>query len=142
MKSFMLVLFALPLASLSADEVRLEWMSQGFFNKTRYYAPKGAKLLTEKPKEIIKAPEGLVNPQYALLEAGPDGSRTSVGLILDQRSPKEAHMWLDANGDGDLTNDPEVKWEPGIRKSGETEIISWQGESKISVNYPDSQKPI
>ncbi|WP_395749219.1 redoxin domain-containing protein [Prosthecobacter sp.] len=142
MKSLLLVLCALPLAPVLADnnEVRLDWMTEGFFNTSRYYSPKVTTFLSEKPAQIVKAPEGLMNPQYVLLETGPKSTRKLLGLILDQRSPKEAHMWLDANGDGDLTNDPEVKWEPSVRGSGEKESISWHGEAKVQVQYPDSKQ--
>jgi thiol-disulfide isomerase/thioredoxin len=138
MKSFMLVLCALPLAPILAEEVRLEWMSEGFFNKSHYYAPKVTTFLQEKPAQIVKAPEGLVNPQYVLLETGPKSERKLLGLVLDQRAPKEAQMWVDANGDGDLTNDPAVKWEPSVRGSGDKESISWHGEAKVQIKYPDA----
>ena len=138
MKSFIPLFCALFLAPAMADEVRLEWMPQGFFGKTRYYMPKGVKLLGEKPSQILKAPEGLVNPQYALLETGPKSQRLLLGLILDQRSPKEAKMWVDANGDGDLTNDPAVNWESSTRATGASDITSWHGEAKVLVKYPDA----
>ncbi len=136
MKPFMLCLYLLPHVSALADEVHLEWMPEGFFGKTHYYVPKVITFLQEKPAQILKAPEGLVNPQYALLETGPKSERVLLGLILDQQSPKEAKIWLDANGDGDLTNDPEVKWESSTRASGTADIISWHGEAKVLVKYP------
>ena len=138
MKSFISLLCVLFLGPAMADEVRLEWMSHGFFAKTRYNMPKGVKLLGEKPAQILKAPEGLVNPQYALLETGPKSQRTFMGLILDQRSLKEAKMWLDANGDGDLTNDPSVNWESSTRATSAGDITSWHGEAKVFVKNPDA----
>ncbi|WP_395739591.1 redoxin domain-containing protein [Prosthecobacter sp.] len=134
----MLILCALPLAPALADEVRMDWMSEGFHNKTRYHSPRAATFLKEKPAQIIKMPEGLVSPQYALLETGPASKRRLLGLILDQRAPKEAHLWIDANGDGDLTNDPEAKWEPLVRSSGGKESIAWHGGAKVQVQYPGS----
>ncbi|WP_294397446.1 redoxin domain-containing protein [Prosthecobacter sp.] len=134
----MLCLCLLPLTSAPADEVRLEWMPQGFYAKTHYHVPKVCRFLPEKPAQIVKSPEGLVNPQYVLLETGPKSGRTFLGLILDQRSPKEARLWLDANGDGDLTNDPKVKWEFSVRSSGIGEIISWHGEAMAQIKYPEA----
>lgn len=138
MKPFMLCLCLLPHVSVLADEVSLEWMPEGFFGKTHYHVPKLVTFLQEKPAQILKAPEALVNPRYALLETGPKSERVLLGLILDQQSPKEAKIWIDANGDGDLTNDPEVRWESSTRTSGAGEIISWHGEAKVLVKHPDS----
>ncbi|WP_395743162.1 redoxin domain-containing protein [Prosthecobacter sp.] len=138
MKSFIPLLCLLSFAPALAEEARLEWMSEGFFSKARYYSPKAVTFVREKPAQIVKVPEGLVNPEYALFEIGLKGPNSLRGFILDQRSPKEAHAWLDANGDGDLTNDPEVKWQPNIRKSGDKELIYWQGEANFPVKYPDA----
>jgi len=138
MKPLLLCLCLLPPASSLADEVRLEWMARGFLDKTHYYSPKVTRFLQEKPAQIVKSPEDLFDPRYVLLETGPESDRKLLGLILDQRSPKEARMWIDANGDGDLTNDPEVKWEFGVRRSGPGEIISWHGESTVQIKYPDA----
>ncbi len=140
MKPLMLCLCLLPLSSVLADEVRLEWMPQGIYNKTHYHVPKVTTFLHEKPVQIVKEPEGLVNPQYVLLEIKPKSGRKLLGLILDQRSPKEARMWLDENGDGDLTNDPDVKWEFMARGSGANETIFWYGEAKVLVEYADAKQ--
>lgn len=138
MKPYTLCVCLLPLASILADEVRLEWMPQGIYNKTHYHVPKVTTFLSEKPEQIVKEPEGLVNPRYVLLETRPKSGRKLLGLILDQSSPKEARMWLDENGDGDLTNDPEVKWEFAARGSEDNELISWHGEAKVLIEYADA----
>ncbi|MBB5034905.1 redoxin domain-containing protein [Prosthecobacter vanneervenii] len=140
MKPFMLSLCLLSLASAPAEEVRLEWMSTGMYYKVHYHSPTVTRFLQEKPAEIVKVPEGLVSPQYVLLETGPKKQRKLLGLILDQRSPKEAHMWLDANGDGDLTNDPKVKWESAVRGPEDRKIISWHGEASVQIKYPDGTR--
>ncbi len=138
MKPFMLLLCVLPLASVPADEVRLEWMSEGFYDKTHYQVPKFAPSLQEKPSQIVKVPEGLVNPRYSMLATGLKSQRSYMGIILDERSPKDIRLWLDANGDGDLTNDPEVKWQFHAHTEGDREIISWHGTAKVQLKYPDA----
>lgn len=138
MKPLMLCFCLLPMAAAPAEEVRLQWMNAGMYSKVHYQAPVVTKFLQQQPAQIVKVPEGLVDPQYVLLETGPRAQRKLVGLILDQRTPREAHLWVDANGDGDLTNDPEAKWVSAARGPEGREIISWHGEASVQITYPDS----
>ncbi len=120
---------------LQAQEVRLEWVAKGFFEMTRYHKPKPANLSLVKPVHILKLPDGLVDPLFASIEMGPKDLRMNVGLVIEQRGLKEARMWLDANGDGDLTNDPSVEWKPGVMKSGGGEVVHWGGTAKVPVKH-------
>jgi thiol-disulfide isomerase/thioredoxin len=118
--------------------VKLEWMPKGFFEITGYYKPKMANLSEVKPAHISKLPEALVKPQFASIEMGPKEARMKVGIVIEQRGLKEARMWLDANGDGDLTNDPAVDWKPRVMKSDAGEKVSWGGEAQVSVKHGDT----
>jgi thiol-disulfide isomerase/thioredoxin len=55
---------------------------------------------------VKKAPEGLAAPKYGALEL--EGKTWS--FILDEPEGKPARLFIDANGDGDLTNDAPVEW--------------------------------
>jgi thiol-disulfide isomerase/thioredoxin len=123
---------------LHSQEVKLDWMPKGFFGITRYYKPKAAVLSEVKPDHISKLPEALVKPQFASIEIGPKDARMKVGIVIEQRGLKEARMWLDANGDGDLTNDPAVDWKPHVMKSGAGEKVGWGGEAAVSVKHGDT----
>jgi len=123
---------------LQAQEVRLEWVAKGFFELTRYHKPQAANLSLVKPVHILKLPVALVDPQFASIEIGPKDTRMKVGIVIEQRGLKEARMWLDANGDGDLTNDPPVEWKPGVMKSGGGEVVHWGGTAKVPVKHGDT----
>ena len=53
---------------------------------------------------IGKAPEGLESPQYGTLVAG----ARKIVFVVDAKG----RMFIDANGDGDLTDDPAVELKP------------------------------
>lgn len=57
---------------------------------------------------LKKEPEGLVDPQYAAIEIGPKDHKATFLVILEEQEGKEPRLFVDANGDGDLTNDPPV----------------------------------
>jgi peroxiredoxin len=123
---------------LQAQEVKLEWMPKGFFEITRYHRPRALNLSEVKPDHISKLPEALVKPQFASIEIGPKDARMKVGIVIEQLGLKEARMWLDANGDGDLTNDPAVDWQPRVTKGDAREKVGWGGDAQVSVKHGDN----
>lgn len=108
-------LVVLPLLGLSnieligaaaGDEVKSEFLSSGITRQMGGYSPIRSKM--DLTAEIVKvAPEGLQNPQYGQFEFS--GQKWSY--ILDEPEGEDANMYVDANQDGDFTNDPAVKWE-------------------------------
>jgi thiol-disulfide isomerase/thioredoxin len=108
-------LVVLPLLGLSnieligaaaGDEVKSEFLSSGITRQMGGYSPIRSKM--DLTAEIVKvAPEGLQNPQYGQVEFS--GQKWSY--ILDEPEGEDAKMYVDANQDGDFTNDPAVKWE-------------------------------
>jgi thiol-disulfide isomerase/thioredoxin len=84
--------------------------------------------MSEEAKGVSKSPEGLEAPKYGQIEL--DGK--SWAFILDERSEGDAKLYVDTNGDGDLTNDPETEW--ASRKQGEMTMYS--GKAKVQLG-PD-----
>jgi thiol-disulfide isomerase/thioredoxin len=113
--------FFLPAISTFADDVQQKFLPEGVTKKVGGYRPMRAEM--DKEADIVKtAPKDLVAPKYGVIEIG-DKSWT---FILDEPEDKPATLYIDTNGDGDLTNDPMTKWES--KTQGETTMYNGQGQ--------------
>jgi thiol-disulfide isomerase/thioredoxin len=93
------------LGKAAADEVKAEFLGSGITRKMGGYSPIRSKM--DLSAEIVKvAPESLQNPHYGQVEfAGQQWS-----YILDEPEGEPAKLYVDANQDGDFTNDAAVEW--------------------------------
>src|SRR6185436_5136832 len=97
-------------AALGADDaVKLTLVPKGGSAKVGYYNPQRVTLSDKKPDTLKKAPEGLTAPRYGTLTlAGPD--KAVYHLILDEPDGKPSRLFVDSNGNGDLTDDEAAEW--------------------------------
>lgn len=117
--------FANPVGDASGIEQK--FVPAGITQKIGGYRPIRAEM-SEEAKGVSKSPEGLEAPKFGQIEL--DGK--SWAFILDERSEGDAKLYVDTNGDGDLTNDPETEW--ASRKQGEMTMYS--GKAKVQLG-PD-----
>lgn len=110
-----------------ASGIEQKFVPAGITQKIGGYRPIRAEM-SEEAKGVSKSPEGLEAPKFGQIEL--DGK--SWAFILDERSEGEAKLYVDTNGDGDLTNDPETEW--ASRKQGEMTMYS--GKAKVQLG-PD-----
>src|ERR1051325_95722 len=110
MRPTTLVLAAAALTTSSSfalaqdDPVHLKLTPDGAMKKVGNYMPQRVTLSADKPASITKLPEGLVPPVY--------------GTPAIKGGHKPAKLFVDSNGNGDLTDDPPAEWngkagEPG-----------------------------
>ncbi len=105
--AFVLSLCVLPLATLQAEEIQKTFVGKGLTAKVGGYSPVRAEM--DKDASIVtKAPEGLKAPKYGQLEL--DGKKWA--FIVDEPEEGDATLYVDSDGDGDLTNDAAVEWQP------------------------------
>ena len=71
--------------------------------------PQPLKLSAEKPSRISKEPAYSAAPLYGELKAG-DGPNPVFDVVFDESDAGEK-IYLDANQNGDLTDDPAVAWD-------------------------------
>jgi RNA polymerase sigma factor (sigma-70 family) len=96
-------------ASSLSTSVQLRWVSSGATKRIGYCVPIQTELSPQKPATIRKLPADLSNALYgALRTAGPAGA--VYHIAVDEPAGKPRRLFVDANGDGDLTNDPLVEW--------------------------------
>jgi thiol-disulfide isomerase/thioredoxin len=95
-----------------------------------WYMPQKAEFSTARPETIKKLPPGLKSPLYAMLAFG--GSDTAPGrvhVVLDEPAGGTALLFVDTNGDGDLTNDGKTEWS-GYKANGFT---TWNGGAFVML---------
>jgi thiol-disulfide isomerase/thioredoxin len=103
---FMIATLAMiAVSGLMADGVSTKVVPGGVTAKLGGYSPIRAEM-DAKLDSVKKAPEGLTAPKYGSLKL----DQKSWSLILDEPEGKPARLYVDTNGDGDLTNDPETTW--------------------------------
>ncbi|MEZ6094149.1 MAG: TlpA disulfide reductase family protein [Pirellulaceae bacterium] len=119
-------LLAVSVASgVSAQEAVKETFSpSGIVAKMGGYRPIRAEM--DQQEDIVsKAPADLANPKYGYIEQGDK----KWAFILDEPEEGEAKLYVDTNGDGDLTNDPESSWKSEDRDG----LTFYSGETKIQL---------
>jgi peroxiredoxin len=100
--------FTLPL--WGADVITLPWQESGLTALTGGMRPKTLPLSTSAPDGLKRAPANLAAPRYASLKLGPATAPATFLVILDEKDGKPARLYVDANANGDLTDDPACEW--------------------------------
>jgi peroxiredoxin len=96
-------------ATLADDASKLTYLPSGASAKIGYYAPAKATLSAEKPATLKKAPEGLKAPMYGVIPVAAVKDRV-FHIIVDEPEGGEAKLFIDSDGDGDMTNDAPATW--------------------------------
>ncbi len=117
-------LLAVLLMGCASDGIQTKFVSSGASVKAGGYRPLRAEM--DKSEELFQVrPQDLTAPKYG--EFAIDGGKW--GFILDEPAEGDARLFVDANGDGDLTNDPEVKWE----KNTNNNQTMYQGSVEVDL---------
>lgn len=111
--------------SAPATAVQEEFLASGVTRRVGGYRPIQAEMDAD-PELVATAPDGLQAPKYGQISIG----EQSWLFILDEPAGEPAKLYIDTNGDGDLTNDPEPEW--NSRESGE--LTSWSGSGQIALS--------
>jgi serine/threonine protein kinase len=122
-------------------EVTLDWVGNGFSIKDTSYRPKSAPLSGRKPPHVTKIPDSLSSEaRYALLAVGPVKNDKMVAVLVDDASPDRSRLWVDSNGNGDLTDDPTPAWTR--RNSSTTPDPFWSGNASVTADFGDQKREL
>jgi thiol-disulfide isomerase/thioredoxin len=145
-QSFKAITFALAIASLaasavSAEEVHLQLLSTGAIPKLGGYMPQRLELSATKPDGITKLPADLSAPLYGELKLGPAESPRTFFVVLDEPDGKPSRLFVDANGNGDLTDDDATEWtaKPGTNSDG-TVLTMYMGGANVKLPYDNQDQ--
>jgi thiol-disulfide isomerase/thioredoxin len=111
-------------ATLTMDVLKFDFA--GTKTANRMYMPSGSKLEDAKPEWVTKEPHYSGKPKYAVVTIG-NGSPSKFAIAIDDVEGNEPKLFLDLNGDGDLTNDKTGEWTTKIPPSKDGGQANYQG---------------
>jgi hypothetical protein len=114
----------LLVAGLLSDGVSMQFIPNGATARTGGYRPLRAEL-TANADAVQVAPDGLTAAKYGSLAVG----SKSWTFILDEPEDQPARLFVDTNGDGDLTNDPATVW----NATQQGELTMYRGECQVEL---------
>lgn len=125
-------------ASLSTapdETIRLTPIAKGASAKLGGYRPQKSTFATEKPSAVTKVPEGLTAPAFGTINIGEGG----VCFVIDEPEGKPATLFIDANRNGDLTDDAPVEWKGRLTKGkdGKPDTTMYNGSAVIDIGERD-----
>lgn len=126
------LLLGLPLGA--QETFAFKWQESGIAKKVNGQRPHSIMLAAEAPASIKMAPPGLIAPLYGSFAMGPAKAAANIGVILDVTADKQQHLYVDANGNGDFTDDPACTWAHPA-KVGDTgaEELAWEGAATVAI---------
>lgn len=129
-------------AAAQAQTVTLTPIPTGAMPKLGGYSPQRLTLSADKPATITKMPEGVSAPMYGILTIGPAGTTQVFHLVVDEPEGKDAVLYIDSNGNGDMTDDKAADWAPKKTKNKEgAELTQYNGGGTIEIKYDDTTLP-
>jgi len=132
----LLALLAAPLLAASAadSEVKLKVLPSGGAVKMGGYYPLRLTLSEEKPADLGKLPGDLTAPLYGEFKLGPADAPKSFRVVLDEPEGKPSRLFVDANGNGDLTDDPAPEWTSRpVKGSDGKDYTQFAGATKVEL---------
>lgn len=130
------LLLALPPAAESTDlTARLSPIPEAGMRRFGIVDPQGAMLSGEKPSSVTKAPE---RPEllWATFQFGPTGASISITIALDESNPAAPAIWIDANANGDLTDDPQQTWSEVASTDSASTVTAREAHIKLTSENP------
>lgn len=85
-------------------------ISQGVAARINGVRPRPLDMVGPPPAGIKKLPASLSSPLYGVLTLGPQEAPTRFITIVEEGREGEPRLWIDANANGDLTDDAPVVW--------------------------------
>lgn len=122
----------------------LSLVPSGAVQKAKYYMPQRLVLSKERPMGLRKEPVSKHAPLYGKLSFGQ--GKHEVLVVLDEApDASEARLYVDVNGDGELTEDEKVEW---VRRSSklkdragnDVNQILFQGSVRVAIQSGDPEE--
>lgn len=129
------VLLAAPLLAFAAEpDVKLNVLPAGGATKMGGYYPLRLALSEEKPAGLGKLPGDLAAPLFGTLKLGPADAPKSFAVVLDEPDGKPSRLFVDANGNGDLTDDAAPDWTSRpVKGSDGKDYATFSGATKVNL---------
>jgi peroxiredoxin len=137
MKALALVTVALAFSTAQAQTVTLTAIEKGASAKIGGYRPQRAPMSGEKPATLKKTPEGLTAVEYGIIPIAVEGR--AFHIITGTDGDGEVRLFVDSNGNGDLTDDGSTDWtsKPTKGRDGK-EYRQWNGGAMLELGTSES----
>lgn len=128
---------------VQAQTLRLKWVEAGAAVRMPPVSPHRIDLTDQRPPQIKRIPADVTNPLYGVLTIGPAESAAHFNVLLDAPPGRRTRLFVDANGNGDFTDDPRPQWDTKSYIGGDrrnyTEMI---GGVTVTVPYGRTRLPL
>jgi thiol-disulfide isomerase/thioredoxin len=124
--------------------VKLQAFASGATARVGGYRPQPLRLSSDRPAELAKSQE-MAAPLFGVIALGPRESTTRVIVALDEPEGQPSRLYVDANANGDLTDDPRPVWTSSESKAqdgrthtmfrGNTSIMRTLGGAPIPARF-------
>jgi thiol-disulfide isomerase/thioredoxin len=131
----------LVLAGAQSDTIRLTPLPTGASMKLGGYMPIRLQLSTERPADLKNAPP-LAAPMYGALKLGPKGSEKSFLVVVDEPAGGPGKLYVDSNGNGDLTDDPAPVWNARPYQGADGSFNQHTGSAQVMLDFGGKVQPI
>ena len=129
-----------PPSRRAADDIKMDWQSSGVSKTTGYYRPVVSNSLVDKPDGIKAVPADLAAPLYGKLQLGPAEAPTTFFVIVDEPEGKPSRLFVDANANGDLTDDPPAEWKGRPREGNRRDGAYHLSSAEPICSWPTARK--
>lgn len=134
MSRLLALLAAAPLLAVAAEDVQLKLLSTGGMPKMGGYFPLRLAIAEEKPEGIKKLPADIAAPLFGTFKLGASDAPTAIAVVLDEPDGKPSRLFVDANANGDLTDDPAPVWNSrNVKGSDGKDYQQFSGSAKVTV---------
>jgi peroxiredoxin len=100
------------------------------------FSPQELKLSAAKPAGLTKTP-ALAAPLYGAMNFG----GRSFLVVLDDPGDRDPRLYVDANGNDDLTDDPEVSWKKSTERA-QCGLFDYQGTMTLPLPTLPTPTPV
>ena len=128
-------------ACASAEEVNLKWQTSDANKKLSGHSAQRLQLSKAQPDSVKKAPGDLAAPLYGEVKLGPKDAQSTTLIILDEPEGKPARLFVDANNNGDFSDDSPANLTPhAITNSSGKVLTSYTGDATVKIPYTGGSK--
>lgn len=128
---------------LASASIPTKTIADGMAARMSSVQPRQLDLLDSKPDNITKMPNGVDSPQFGVLTLGPQEKPTSFTVMMDGAITGAPHVWIDANANNDLTDDPPIVWKAEPYKGFDgRQLTLYRGGVTLQVRYGKHITPL
>ncbi len=141
-----LLLLTLALAcapvTAKADRIMLSPVSRGASSLTRLKSQELA-LSQSRPAGVKRLPKGIIAPYYTVIQLGPKEHPSRFTVLVDAPEGRPSRLFVDANANGDLLDDPAPEWKHKTYAGHENDRLTMSvGAATVQVRFGKQTKPM